>query len=325
MRAKTNENISAIKRLIPAIAMLALSAVTLSTSTYAWFTMSKEVSMTGLNMSATAGEGIEIALAEIDNGSVNVYLDTGHPAEGDSGWKSSVVVGNYYSDVGALIPASSVDGVNLYEATDASNSGKTATQFSKLTLRNGNTLNAMAQMKTQNAYDENATSLGSTAESGYYVDIPVHIRTTKKGTGSGALYYQMKIVNKDDTATGDKDLSKAVRVALMNRDAASASSILAIDKTNYDGEKAVSGEGNKSAVSNLKIDSVTNGDFAESNGTDSGLTIPYAGEGATYGYLDFTIRIWLEGESQYCYNSNSGQNWDIAFKFTMVDTTPAGG
>ena len=42
---KTNEkkNTSAKKKLIPAVAMLTTSAVMLSTATYAWFTMSREV------------------------------------------------------------------------------------------------------------------------------------------------------------------------------------------------------------------------------------------------------------------------------------------
>ena len=45
---KTNEkkNTSAKKKLIPAVAMLTTSAVILSTATYAWFTMSREVEVT---------------------------------------------------------------------------------------------------------------------------------------------------------------------------------------------------------------------------------------------------------------------------------------
>ena len=45
-----NKNVSARRKLIPAVAMLATSAAMLSTSTYAWFTMSKEVEVTGINM-----------------------------------------------------------------------------------------------------------------------------------------------------------------------------------------------------------------------------------------------------------------------------------
>ena len=45
MKTRSNENNknSAAKKIIPAVGMLALSATMLSTSTYAWFTMNKEV------------------------------------------------------------------------------------------------------------------------------------------------------------------------------------------------------------------------------------------------------------------------------------------
>lgn len=61
---KTNEkkNTSAKKKLIPAVAMLTTSAVMLSTATYAWFTLNKEVEVTGLQMSATASDALEISL-----------------------------------------------------------------------------------------------------------------------------------------------------------------------------------------------------------------------------------------------------------------------
>lgn len=47
---KTNEkkNTSAKKKLIPAVAMLTTSAVMLSTATYAWFTLNREVEVKGL-------------------------------------------------------------------------------------------------------------------------------------------------------------------------------------------------------------------------------------------------------------------------------------
>ena len=115
MRSNHNgSNHSAAKRIIPAAAMFALSTVMLSTSTYAWFTMNKEVEMTGLSMSATAGEGMEISLACVNESSAISAPTNKHPSdeESEKGWKSSVIVGHYYSDIGKLRPASSVDGKN---------------------------------------------------------------------------------------------------------------------------------------------------------------------------------------------------------------------
>jgi len=48
------------KKLISAIAMLTVSAVTLSTATYAWFTMNKTVSVTNMQVKAKADQGLLI-------------------------------------------------------------------------------------------------------------------------------------------------------------------------------------------------------------------------------------------------------------------------
>ena len=67
---KTNEkkNTSAKKKLIPAVAMLTTSAVMLSTATYAWFTMSREVEVTGIKLTATTPQTIEVSLGKATAG-----------------------------------------------------------------------------------------------------------------------------------------------------------------------------------------------------------------------------------------------------------------
>lgn len=49
---KTTKKNSTTRKLLPAFAMLAVSAVTLSTSTYAWFSMNKTVNVTGMQLTA---------------------------------------------------------------------------------------------------------------------------------------------------------------------------------------------------------------------------------------------------------------------------------
>lgn len=51
---------SPMRKLVAAIALLALSTVSLIGSTYAWFTMNKEVSVTGMEVKAHAEEGLLI-------------------------------------------------------------------------------------------------------------------------------------------------------------------------------------------------------------------------------------------------------------------------
>ena len=71
MTAQTNKKSSSIKRkLIPATAMLVASAMALASSTYAWFTMSREVEVQNIQMVATVPEDIQISLGHNDAGLV---------------------------------------------------------------------------------------------------------------------------------------------------------------------------------------------------------------------------------------------------------------
>lgn len=131
---KTNEkkNTSAKKKLIPAVAMLTTSAVMLSTATYAWFTMSREVEVTGLQMSATASDALEISLGEVAKGTNTIGADLAkQPADTDAeiSWTKRIDISEYYSTVDLLMPASTVNGKDFFDATDATNAGKSASTF----------------------------------------------------------------------------------------------------------------------------------------------------------------------------------------------------
>ena len=339
MKTRSNENNknSAAKKIIPAVGMLALSATMLSTSTYAWFTMNKEVEMTGLNMTATVGEGMEISLAEVDGTTITAPSLTTPADDKSDSWGSAVVVGDYYEKIGLLNPASSVDGVNLYDATDATNGGKKASNFKSIDLTNNDniaTATARTTLETDKAVTADEDSVG------YCVDIPVHLRTNKK-SGSGAkengdIYCKINITPNSKSAEGsalgtDVDtLYKAIRVAFIPKTEGtdSVTNIFAVDSDCYGGDKvAVSGISTKTASTNLinSTDStfvVNASEFAEGIGVDSGLNIPLADGAGQYGHLDFTVRVWLEGESTSCYNDKSGQSWsiDLAFSLGEFDT-----
>ena len=338
MKTRSNENNknSAAKKIIPAVGMLALSATMLSTSTYAWFTMNKEVQMTGLSMTAAVGEGMEIALAEVDGTTITApSLATPADDKSDS-WGSAVVVGEYYDKIGLLNPASSVDGVNLYDATDATNGGKKASNFKAIDLTNTDNI-ATATARKELVTD--GTVKADEGSVGYCVDIPVHLRTNKK-SGSGAkengeIYCKINITPNSKSADGQNALDteadtlyKAIRVAFIPKtaDTGSDTKIFAVDSKCYGGDKvAVSGTSAKTASANLITDNtfvVNASKFADGAGVDSGLNIPLADGAGQYGHLDFTVRVWLEGESTSCYNDKSGQSWniDLAFSLGEFDT-----
>ena len=60
MKNNVNKKGSNFKKLIPAAGMLAVSAMMLATSTYAWFSMSTKVSATNIEMKATASKNLLI-------------------------------------------------------------------------------------------------------------------------------------------------------------------------------------------------------------------------------------------------------------------------
>lgn len=324
MKTRSNENNknSAAKKIIPAVGMLALSATMLSTSTYAWFTMNKEVQMTGLNMTATVGEGMEISLAGVD-ASNKITAPTGaHPAdtEAEKGWKSAVVVDEYYNTIGKFKPASSTTGVTLFDALNTSDAGRKASKFTDVTSADGAKVKATLRdtITTGTEIDVDETN------SGYYVDIPVYLRTNKSGTGSENIYYKMIISPLDkngEASTAESDtLYKAVRVAFMTPDGTTnlaGDQIFAVDNNYYESGKAVSADDTKSTVTVNQAATASTGKLEAITAADSGLDIPLATGGDNYGHLDFIVRVWLEGESESCYNEKSGQSWNIDLAFTL--------
>ena len=329
MKATTNKkNSSVAKKLIPAIAMLVTSATMLSTATYAWFTMNKEVELTGLNMTATTAGALEISLGGVKAGGLLADDLRIRPADtlDELSWKQSIAAGEYYKSISLINPASSVDAVTFYDAMDASNAGQTATKFKTVTQT--------ANVTKQDALTADGVIASDEDTTGYYVDIPVHLRTSsvapQGSVGDAQIYYKMVINNNDMVNNATKTLYNAVRVAFLKADetgavtSASAEKILAINSAYYDtgAVSAIDGSnvGTKSPVTALTTGSVftstTDSNYGNNTGALTGLTIPYA-EGQNYGHTDFIVRIWLEGESTSCHNVNAGQSWNIDFSFSM--------
>lgn len=247
---KNNNKGSAKKKLLPAAAMLTTSAVMLSTATYAWFTMSREVEVNGIQMTATTPEDIQISLGEISGHSETVslamnngYLKNNSGASiptNDFDWSNSADISKYYK-FGNLIPASSNNGANIFFTPDASGVGRTMKDGAKyyqaaagLTAYGTGTDAAVSsnddasakayiitgaddtwRTGTSDSYSK-ATAWNITNDDGYYIDIPVWLRTTSLNTQDIYVtgYVLDKTVDTDDDRDTD-DLYKAVRVAVL--------------------------------------------------------------------------------------------------------------
>lgn len=313
---KTNEkkNTSAKKKLIPAVAMLTTSAVMLSTATYAWFTLNKEVEVTGLQMSATASDALEISLGEVAKGTNTIGADLAkQPADTDAeiSWTKRIDISEYYSNVDLLMPASTVNGKNFFDATDATNAGKSASTFVAVTKK--------AEIEKRDAKTTKSNLATDKDNSGYYVDVPVHLRTSKYSSTAenNTIYCKMSITDPEKTGVTDGDLYKAVRVAFIPADG-TAASIWCVDDSNYETGKAVSSTTEKTAIATGLVKS---GTALTSGDSDIGITIPSSTTAGNYGHVDFTVRVWLEGESTFCHDANAAQDWNIDFAFALDNTS----
>lgn len=101
---KNNKKKSPMMKIVSAAAMLAVSASMLGTSTYAWFTMNTTVTVTGLQTTAKAEDGIVIA----------AYTDNGTTAPAASAYAETAAAYNTATGEAALLPTFTEDASAWY-------------------------------------------------------------------------------------------------------------------------------------------------------------------------------------------------------------------
>ena len=327
---KTNEkkNTSAKKKLIPAVAMLTTSAVMLSTATYAWFTMSREVDVTGIKLTATTPQTIEVSLGKATAGAtITSKTEATAPGDDEKLWSNKAATSSVYSTFGKLIPASSTDGLNLYYTTKATENGKNVdisgeNAFIKATETNNAGWTFQADGKSS-AEEKNLTA--DTDGEGYYLDIPVWFRTTSVEDVKLGVDVTVKDPNKDNDDTKG-DLYKATRVAILKEDRSAANGGVFlgaetdVDTGYYKGKAVRAATGSSENDYYGTVTTAT--EVIESNGKVTNTatevaTVKGVGTGKTgYGTpTKYYIRVWLEGEDVYCWNANAGQSFTVDLKF----------
>jgi hypothetical protein len=348
------------KKFSSAFLMLLVSIAMLGTSTYAWFTMSKEVSVTGMQVTATAPEDMQISLGTIytstggttastslqyslSSGTGYLYESNGAavaPREDSQwDWSNNATISTYYT-FGKLMPASSTDGASIYYTPDAQGVGKTLKEDAAFYEADDDTkvTSHINQNDIENGVWEDYTNVATWDEpndDGYYIDIPVWLRTSST---TDTDIYVTAYINKgtnDFTAADDDDdiLYQAARIAILNDELESTGIITLKDN----------GESNTTYFSTLAetetniLDSdnyntrqnpaLTSGIYGVASNTPTWDTITINDGSTAVGILEggidgdygpaarFIIRIWLEGEDGNCWNPNAGQDWTISLKF----------
>lgn len=316
---KTNEkkNTSAKKKLIPAVAMLTTSAVMLSTATYAWFTMSREVEVTGIKLTATTPQTIEISLGQATTSNTLTHGVEATAPNSDDMWTHTAATGSVYQDFGKLIPVSSVDGFNMFYTEKATENGKKVSDvpnpFTKAETAVGLEFKEGGKSAETGAVVNAAENDGS----GYYLDIPVWFRTTSTDAVTLGLEVEIKNSSDDDTKSV---LYKAARVAILPETKSAQKVFSETGAKYYKDGKAVATAGATLAASYGDVSAateatVTGGKVTNPDAATQVATVT-ASTGTGYGgAVKYYIRVWLEGEDEACWNANAGQDFVINLKF----------
>ena len=396
MEKKTKKK-SVAKKLIPATSMLLVSATMLASSTYAWFTMSREVEVKNISMTATTPEDIQISLGHLTSPTGGYVDNTGTltKASGDNAdngnvqapsagnnstdmldWSNTVDISNYYL-LGKIIPASSNTGASIFFTPDANGVGKTLsdgaafytaanalvaqTEVTATHGTNAGTGSLMTTLHAKTASDDSwsgkldAIGWNNTKDDGYYVDIPVWIRTSSQTAQN--ITVDAYVIPKGATTTTaaaatDRDLYKAVRVAILDTSGNTSNLLEVKDGLNrtagddqykvlaspYEATNTVFTEGyynraaapssGKNAVSAVSTEGTTSPTYTDAVKYVNTVRVAQlaAGNGTTYGTATkLFIRVWLEGEDVDCWNANAGQDFSINLKFSKGGTNPSGG
>ncbi|MBO4539389.1 MAG: hypothetical protein J5781_03875 [Clostridia bacterium] len=307
-------NTQTTKKAVYAVIMLLIAAMLVGTTTYAWFSMNKTVTVTGMVVKVRATENIMIAE---DN------------AEDDFAY------GLDQTRAGNLRPSSSVNGIDYYYAEKVNGNGSAAGNYLAYDESTGETLNNVAAAKSKYVADYN-TKYGVvtpvTADNAVYayIDYSFYIKATNPADDDKtllmsrcSLMYNYAYVSYDTDAWRIAVFAKETQKETSVNDSAILSTannnatlvtILADDGAHYYNEesqnvKAVGPNGTLENVLNYKS-------YADIGVVPAGATK----------YYRVVVRMWLEGEDSTCTVDTFAaltKDWslDLMFEFDKEVTT----
>lgn len=307
---KTTTKKKTNKKLVSALGMFMLSAAMLGTSTYAWFTMNKTVTVNGMEVRTKVGANLLVCGTNVE-----------------SDYTTSLT----QSRAALLEPVSTVDGKTFVYTVNANARGQAltdpaatfATYNESVTLPN-TTAGKTAYDSAFNGTYGNGTSFtnetvalddtrteGSKDGAAYgYVDYTIYLKATNDGTDRYVnmtkcnLLKDNAVIDNSGTTAG-VDANRAWRVAVFSTtttagatDAApqtgTATSILTLDgATNFNTNTSTS----KPQARTVSDTTYSLGDITYNNPAFIGDVGATAG---TTQYYKVVVRLWLEGEDDTC-------------------------
>ena len=289
-----------MKKLIPAIVMLIVSAVVLSTASYAWFTVGTDVQATGMSVKATAPSSILIA-GELADGELSEYS---HTVTFDQG-------------TAILSPVSSWNGVNFFApgaCQDTQGAATYGTTFGTVNQQEGNWMEYTIWLKNDAAATVEGEGGADVASESIHVAL-ASITTTSAKTIKNAV----RISFTTDVGTYVYDIDEAthtwVRVAVedgvYDEDGDGVADSPAVGPIYMEGTADnfdTVAVGAEKTLANTKTDSA--------DAPTAIITL------APQVAKSITVRIWFEGQDSTCIAANGGYSVPLEFAFTKVDAAP---
>ena len=306
----------AFEKIIPALIMVAIATVLVGTSTFAWFSMNRKVTVTGMTVTTKVSDNLSVAEYNRHKG--------GDPVD-----KQYL---NYLTQerAGRLRPASTVDGLSFWYTDPYNVRGNGDANSDEYTEYNEDTaLDNSAAGKTHydaafnNAFEIETPVTEANVIYGY-IDYTFYIKATNAAAYNQNLVLEVCNLLYNGRVIG---VDKAWRIAVFARQVAR--------DTDYDGAWVATGA-NSDLKAILKVSGANN--FTDGNAVNGGNslgTVTYNSDanwaidsvvaGATE-YNKITLRLWLEGEDDTCNNQTFARltrdyTLDLAFSLGGTSVT----
>jgi len=295
---------SAKKKLASAVAMLMVSTVMLSSATYAWFTMNKEVSVTNMQVKAKADQGLLI-------NEIADYSDSHWDEEATTNQEAGIQLhATSTAETNSWFYAYSKKSNDAAAASASANSQNLSGSYNTLTAtpKTLQTASAGTSALTEVYYrDIDGDSTYDDGE-GYYVKYTYYLKSSADAISpvltSGGESLQIKDVAVEGN-TGSANLDKSLRVAVVVNNRAYIFAPLNTQAGTY-----YVGTGH-TATTPLTVNGIT--DLA---------SIPSVTTDGTPVY----VYLYFEGEDANCKTDNVTSTLDnltVSFKFALVENQSA--
>jgi len=276
-----------MKKLIPALVLLLVSAIVLSTSSYAWFSMNRTVQATGISLTAAAPTNLVIS------------------STGSTYAASASTDENY---LGKLFPASTADGKDFWAIDDGN-----VIAGGKGGPAEAGTIFKKEKVEIMVQGDDKAT--------GYYVDFDFYFKATaadetplnigvkkitvNSGPDSDSLGNAVRIAIIPVDENGDPDYSQVTIYAF--DDGEDVEPIESVDETGVfeksdtDPRQKPVGEGDDKVYTTTAFTVTPSTDIEDATPTR------------------VIIRVWIEGEHSDCVNANALDELAVQVDFYVIE------